>query len=323
MSGMFRRHLFATAALLAISCAGATAQPLVLDESMRLTARIEAHEPGATPCMIWMEEGGPKKGVLVAVHGLGLHKGCYSDFAARMVKLGWAVYAPDVRGFGEFQKMEKGARRVDFKGCLNDVQDALKFVHKEHPGMPVFLVGESMGGGIALQSASHFSDLINGVITACPASKRHHSLASATRVAGNLFTGKKSMNIRPILVDHSTKKQDLRDEWLKDADARFDLAPVELIQFQLFMDHNVAAAKKLSKPILILQGTADDLVRADAQEELVNAAEKSVPNGDAHLVYVDQAEHLLLEENQFNDGIINTVSEWLDNHRSTKNDKNI
>jgi alpha-beta hydrolase superfamily lysophospholipase len=187
----------------------------------------------------------------------------------------------------------------------------------------VFLVGESMGGGIALQSASHFSDLINGVITACPASKRHHSLASATRVAGNLFTGKKSMNIRPILVDHSTKKQDLRDEWLKDADARFDLAPVELIQFQLFMDHNVAAAKKLSKPILILQGTADDLVRADAQEELVNAAEKSVPNGDAHLVYVDQAEHLLLEENQFNDGIINTVSEWLDNHRSTKNDKNI
>ena len=83
---MSNRYLFATALLLAISCAGALAQPMVLDEGMKLQARIEAHEPGATPCMIWMEPDGPKKGVIVAVHGLGLHKGCYNDFANRMVK---------------------------------------------------------------------------------------------------------------------------------------------------------------------------------------------------------------------------------------------
>lgn len=294
-----------------VTFGGAPARAQLLElEPPPITFSTNDKTPGATPCMTWMPTGAPK-GVLVAVHGLGLHKGCYNDFANRMTKLGWAIYAPDVRGFGEFQKMQKGARHVDFKGCLSDVQETLQLVHKEHPGLPVFLVGESMGGGIALQSASKFSSMVNGVITACPASKRHHTLSAAARVAGNLFTGKKSMDVKPILVEHSTKKQELRDEWLKDADARFELAPVELIEFQLFMDHNVHAAKQLkSTPICILQGTADDLVRADAQEELLNA----VPHEDKELVYVHQAEHLLLEEGQFNDGIINTVSAWLDTH---------
>lgn len=301
-----------TVALALAMSGGATARAQLLEvEPPQIQLPADEKAPGATPCMMWMPASGLPKGVLVAVHGLGLHKGCYKDFAERMTKLDWAVYAPDVRGFGEFQKMPQGARHVDFKGCLADVGETLQFVRKEHPGLPVFLVGESMGGGIALQCASNFSNMINGVITACPASKRHHTLSAAARVAGNLLTGKKSMDVRPILVEHSTAKQELRDEWLRDADARFELAPVELIEFQLFMDHNVRAAKNLkSTPICILQGTADDLVRADAQEELW----KAVPHKDKELIYVHQAEHLLLEEGQFNDGIINTVSLWLDSH---------
>jgi PAS domain S-box-containing protein len=289
----------------------AQAQFLQVDQQPVTVSAKDDKAPGATPCMIWMDPEGPKKGVIVAVHGLGLHKGSYTAFAERMVKLGWAVYAPDVRGFGNFVTMEKGARHVDFEGCMKDVKEAIQFVHTQHPGMPVFLCGESMGGGISFQAASRYADMVNGVISSCPASRRHHALSAAVRVAGNLFTGKDKMDIRPILVEHSTKKQDLRDEWLKDSQARFDLAPVELIQFQLFMDKNFDAAKKMKKtPVMILQGTDDDLVKAENQRKLF----ADIPHEDKTLVYVDHAEHLILEEGQFNDGVIATVSDWLDSH---------
>lgn len=289
---------------------GVQAQVLQLDQQGISTAQ-EEKAPGATPCMVWMQPEGPKKGVLVAVHGLGLHKGCYAQFADRMTKLGWAVYAVDVRGFGNFLTMPKGARHVDFEGCMRDVGDAIDLVHREHPGMPVFLVGESMGGGIAFQAGSRYADKVNGVISACPATKRLHTLSAAARVAANLLGGKSSMDIRPILVEHSTKKQDLRDEWLKDEQARFELAPVELIQFQLFMDKNVKAANEMKKtPVVILQGTLDDLVKGSSQEMLLS----HIPHEDKLLIYVDQAEHLILEEGQFNDAVIATVSDWLDSH---------
>lgn len=279
-------------------------------------------EPGAVPCQIWMAPEGPKKGILLCVHGLGLHKGCYEQFASEMTKLGWGVYAMDVRGFGEFMTMPKGARKVNFAGCLTDVEQVLQMIHNEHPGMPVFIVGESMGGGIAIQAGSKYQHLVNGIITACPASKRHKSLAAAARVAGNLFTGKHSMDIRPILVNQSTQKEELRNLWLSDALGRFELAPIELIQFQLFMDHNVKAARGLTKtPICILQGLSDELVVADAQKELFEAVPKT---NEPTLVFVDKSEHLILEEGQFKPELIGVLASWLDTHLPASNepDKN-
>lgn len=291
----------------------ARAQLFQIDEADKLSdINPKKGAPGATPCMVWMDPVGPKKGVLVAVHGLGLHKGCYRQFAERMVSLGWAVYAVDVRGFGTFMTMPQGARHVDFAGAMEDVCGAIRLVRQEHPGMPVFLVGESMGGGLAIQCGAKYGDLVDGIVTACPASKRHHTLSATARVAANLLAGHKSMDVRPILVEHSTKNLALRNEWLHDPEARFELAPTELIHFQTFMDSNEKAARVLKKPICILQGTADDLVKAEAQETLL----KCVPHDDKQLVYVDQAEHLLLEEGQFNDRIISAISGWLDLHMS-------
>lgn len=299
----------------------ANAQMYELDnEPVAPSISVQDKEPGATPCMIWMPPGGPKKGILVAVHGLSLHKGCYKDFAERMNALGWGVYAVDVRGFGTFQKMEKGARKVDFEGCMRDVKDALDLVHNLHPGMPVFIVGESMGGGIALQAGSRYQEMISGIISSCPASERHHTFSASVRVGANLLTGQHSVDIRPIVIAHSTKKAELKEEWGKDTLARIEMSPIELIQFQHFMDHNHEAARKLTKvPIIILQGTADDLVKKEGQLTLLADVplpqrEAGKPATDKELMFVQGSEHLILEENQFNDGVIDHLSGWLDSH---------
>ncbi len=118
---------------------------------------------GNAPCLSWVESEQPVQAVIVCVHGLGLHNGTYDAFGKRMSKLGYAVYAIDVRGFGSWMAAE-GREKVDFDGCMEDVKGTLKVVHRVHPGLPVFILGESMGGAIALRACALYPELVNGLI---------------------------------------------------------------------------------------------------------------------------------------------------------------
>jgi alpha-beta hydrolase superfamily lysophospholipase len=103
----------------------------------------------------------------------------------------------------------------------------------------------------------------------------------------------------------------LREEWLKDHLARFNLSPVELIKFQKFMSENHAAAKKIySVPVLMIQGSKDKLVKAEGNQSLIH----EIPCPDAQLVFIENAEHLILEEGQFDDAVITKLTTWLDSH---------
>lgn len=264
-----------------------------------------------TPCISWIDPNVEPKGYLVCVHGLGLHKGTYKQFGEAMSKLGWGVYAVDIRGFGSFQTMP-GNRTVDFPGCLEDVRGALQFVHAQHPGKPVFIVGESMGGAIALQMTSLHPELVQGLISSVPAGERNHKLGDSVKVGLHLLGGAhKDMDVTNMVVNRSTQKSDLREEWLHDELGRFSLSPLELMQFQKFMNENHKAAAKITNtPVLMLQGHSDQLVKLEGQESLIN----EIPCKDSVLVWVDKAEHLILEEGQFDEGVITALTGWLDAH---------
>src|SRR5271168_1256801 len=101
------------------------------------------------PCRAWTPKGMPKL-VLLCVHGLGLNSNSYEGFGKTMSQLGIAVFAVDVRGFGTWMKLE-GKEELDFDGCLSDVEQALKTLHKAYPSLHIYILGESMGGAIALR----------------------------------------------------------------------------------------------------------------------------------------------------------------------------
>jgi acylglycerol lipase len=298
-------------------CTSASAQFMQLDNEMEMVAPPTKHSkaPEITPMISWIDESVPVKGYLLCVHGLGLHKGTYHQFGERMAKLGWGVYACDVRGFGSFIEIGR-AQTVDFPGALEDVRNALNMVRAQANGKPVFIVGESMGGAIALRITSLYPELVEGLISSVPAGERNAQVGDSVKVGLHLLTGpKKTMDVRKIVVDRSTDNQQLKDEWLQDHLARFDLSPMELIKFQKFMSENHAAAKKItSRPVLMIRGTEDKLVKQSGNEQLIN----EIPNPDKILVQVEGKEHLILEEGQFDDGVIKFITQWLDEHSKKK-----
>ena len=85
------------------------------------------------------------RSAIVLVHGLGEHSGCYENTGRFLAEQGHDVVAFDNRGFGQ-----SGGRRghIDrFDTYLDDVEDLV--VERRQSGLPVVLLGHSLGGLIA------------------------------------------------------------------------------------------------------------------------------------------------------------------------------
>lgn len=266
---------------------------------------------GVAPCLAWVNRDKPIQAVIVCVHGLGLHNSTYEPLGKRLSDLGYATYAIDVRGFGAWMEA-KGRERVDFDHCLNDVRTTLKVVHRAHPGVPVFLLGESMGGAIALRVTSMYPELVDGLISSVPAGDRFKQGHTSLKVALNLFSSpNKPMKVGESVVKQATVKEELRKAWLENPLSRVNLSARELLQFQNFMNKNHEAARAISKtPVLIVQGCQDKLVRPEGTVELFN----DLATPDRQIVLIPKAEHLIFEEAQFTDEEIDTVNSWITAH---------
>ncbi len=260
------------------------------------------------PHRSWLPENKPKR-ILLCVHGLGFSSESFNDFGNRMAALGFGVYAVDVRGFGAWMKNRGPKSLVDFEACLVDIENALKNIRKAYPGAQVYLVGESMGGAIALRATSRYPHLVDGLISSVPSNERYASLSDNIRVGTRYLVDKdEQMNIAPIVVKHATQDPKLQKTWAAEKTNRMEMSPKELKQFNEFMKGNYTAAALIEKvPVLMLAGFKDKLVKPEGTIDLFNAV--TCPN--KILFVIGDSEHLLLEENQFTDQMRSFLNTWV------------
>lgn len=212
------------------------------------------------------------------------------------------MYAIDVRGFGSWMR-DGGHDQVDFNGCLNDVRTALTSIRAANPGLPIFLLGESMGGAIALRAASMYPNLINGLISSVPSGDRFKQKKTDLKVALDFLKGpNKQFDVGKSVVDQATTNPQLRRDWQDNPLDRMNLSPKELIQFQSFMNDNHDSAKKIvATTVLMVQGTKDKLVKPEGTWELFN----EIASGQKTFLAIP-SEHLIYEDQQDKEHINDT-----------------
>jgi alpha-beta hydrolase superfamily lysophospholipase len=104
--------------------------------------------------------------VVVIAHGYGEHIGRYEHVADALAGNGAVVYAVDHVGHGK--SAGDRVRVQDFEDVATDLHTLDERARQEHPGLPVVLLGHSMGGLIASRYAQRYGDTLTALVLSSP-----------------------------------------------------------------------------------------------------------------------------------------------------------
>jgi acylglycerol lipase len=104
--------------------------------------------------------------VVVLAHGASEHSNRYGHVVARLREHGFAVYALDHRGHGQSDGRRALIDRLDH--AVTDLDALVVHAAGEHPEQPVFLIGHSMGGTVAVAYALAHGERLDGLVLSGP-----------------------------------------------------------------------------------------------------------------------------------------------------------
>ena len=100
--------------------------------------------------------------IVVIVHGYAEYAARYSHVAEALTGTGGIVYGEDHIGHGHSDG--ERALIVDFEHVVDDLRTLVDIAVAEHPGLPVVMIGHSMGGLLSARFAQRYPDQLAGIV---------------------------------------------------------------------------------------------------------------------------------------------------------------
>ncbi|WP_416669433.1 alpha/beta hydrolase [Egbenema bharatensis] len=250
----------------------------------------------------------PPKAILGILHGLGGHSNLYRNIVQAIVPQGYAIYGMDLRGHG---------RSSGQRGYINqwtefreDFDCFRQLIATQHPVLPCFVMGHSLGSIVVLDYALHDLDGLSGMILMAPPLKpvgvpplrlAIGRMVSQVYPRFTLNTGisHKAISRNPEVVAaymndplrHTKGTARLVTEYFK---------TIQWIEANLHY---------LQTPILLLHGSAD----AIALPESSNFLFEQIQVADKEFRFYPEAFHDLHNDTDYQQ-VVNDLLFWLERH---------
>ena len=242
------------------------------------------------PYRAWLPDGAPSA-VVMALHGFNDSRDAWELPAPAMAAAGIAVYAYDQRGFGAAPMRGRWAGQ---EAMVSDAASIAELLRRRHPGSDLIVMGESMGGAVAMCLA---------VSDRAPFGARYVLLAPAVwgRARMNMFmraglwlAATLAPSVAPTRPPPGVRivPTDNMEAWIAHSrnpltlrGSRFDTVRglVDL------MDAALASAANFPAPALFLYGGEDMLIPKEATRTIWRA----LPTATTRLGYYPTGHHLL------------------------------
>jgi alpha-beta hydrolase superfamily lysophospholipase len=196
--------------------------------------------------------------VVVIAHGAGEHSGRYGHVAERLVREGYAVYALDHRGHGRSAGPRALIDRMD--NAVADLDTLVLLATGEQPGLPVFLLGHSMGGTVSLCYALRHQDRLQALALTGPLAALE-AASPLVRIAARTLSAL-TPRLPVIAVDSSLVSRDpaVVEAYNADPLVHHGKLPARTVaELGAAIESFPARVPEITVPTLILYGTADGL----------------------------------------------------------------
>lgn len=245
------------------------------------------------------------RGCVVIVHGLGEHAGRYGRLAHRLNEAGFAVFAHDQRGHGESEGSRGRLSRFD--DLVDDLSDVTGRVQRRCGAeRPVFLLGHSMGGLVALRYLQRRPSGVAGAVISAPWLRtaveipwwKERLARFLMRVAPDLTL---ENEVRPELLTSDPVEQ---RAYMEDPLVHHRISGGFVKEVEAAQDAVLSGAT-VSLPLLVLLPTDDEVVDPEVAERYAEGLEGPVEierlRGSRHEPLNDVAR----------DAVTECVVEWL------------
>lgn len=244
------------------------------------------------PYRRWLPAGVPKT-LILALHGFNDSRDAWEIPAADFTAAGCALYAPDQRGFGTAPGRGLWAGTAPL---VADAAEMVRLVRALQPGVPVVLMGESMGGAVLMCLAtSPLAPSDGHYVLVAPAvwgrARMNAFLRSSLWLGATLLPGL-ALSGAPVRVTASDNRAAL---------IRLSRDPLTIHETRLdtlrglvdLMDAALAAAPRFTAPGLFLYGGRDELVPKGAMAAMWRRLPE---DGRITLAYYPRDYHLMLRD---------------------------
>lgn len=106
------------------------------------------------------------RALVILAHGMGDHTGRYESVASYFRERSLAVMGADFPGFG--QSSGKRGHAPSLEAFYQTLDLVFEQANAAYPGVPVFLLGQSMGGNIVMNYSLRRSPKVAGIIATSP-----------------------------------------------------------------------------------------------------------------------------------------------------------
>jgi acylglycerol lipase len=250
------------------------------------------------------------RGEILIVHGFGEHSGRYAGLTNHLVDRSYSVTAYDHRGHGLSDGLPGHVE--SFAEYDEDLTRMLKSVRSRSQVKPLFLIGHSMGGLIALRHAARNSSTLSGAIISAPLIE-----VAVPVPAHKLMIARVSARMAPRMrldneIDPSNLSRDpeVGRAYAADPLVNRKVSAKWFAEATRAMQEVVEWAPRIATPLLVMHGTDDRLASVDATRRLF----ERVTSKDKELVVYPGYYHELFNEPEKQE-VFERVTDWL-NQRS-------
>ena len=260
------------------------------------------------PLRVWLPSH-KISGVIIAVHGFNDYSNFIKDSASFFNNQKIAVYSYDQRGFGE-----TGTRgRWSGKDTLsNDLTTLIKLVKETHPHIPIYILGDSMGGAVAIVTmAKKDPPKVNGVILVAPAVWVRSEMPFYQRwllwIGAHTIPWKKvtGESLEITASDNSEMLKALGKDPLVIKETRIDV----LYGLSNLMDEAYRSAELFRTNSLLLYGKKDEIIPQEPVFEFYERLPPGIQEQQQMIIY-ENGYHMLLRDLQ-SEVVMKDIVDWI------------